>query len=110
MVAQTAGKGHAFAVPAEPEEVVFGVEVLHPHHLLLDDGALVEVRRGVVAGGADELHPALIRPVVGISPDKGGQETVVNVHKAGGPAGAHLERQDLHVTGKHHQIRLRLRP
>ena len=41
------------------------VGVVDAGHFLLDDRAGVEVGRHVVRGGADQLHPARVRLVVG---------------------------------------------
>ena len=42
-------------------------------HVLLDDRALVEVLGDVVGGGADQLHAALLGPLVGPAPAKAGR-------------------------------------
>ena len=82
VVADSAGEGEALAVAAETDEVFGFVIVLHAGNLLLDDGPLVEVFGGVVAGGADEFHSALEGPAVGVGADKGGEEGVVDVDDA----------------------------
>ena len=43
-------------------------------HVLLDDRALVEVLGRVVGGGADQLHAAVVRALVGAGAREGGQE------------------------------------
>ena len=48
-------------------------------HVLLDDGALVQVVGDEVGGGADELDAAIERLTIGSGPDEGGQEGVVDV-------------------------------
>ena len=42
-------------------------------HVLLDDRALVELRRDVVRGGADQLHTAIVGLVIGRAPLKPGR-------------------------------------
>jgi hypothetical protein len=45
---------------------------------LLDDGALVEIGRDDVGGGADDFDAAVIGLVVGLCADEAGQEAVVD--------------------------------
>ena len=56
--------------------------VVHLHDLLGDDRALVELRVDVVGGGADGLHAAGVRLVVGLGALEAGQEGVVDVDGA----------------------------
>ncbi len=69
-------------------ELLGGVPVVDAPGVLLDDGALVQLGRHVVAGGADQLHAPLEGLVVGPGPGEGGQERVVDVDDAPGPGGA----------------------
>ncbi len=50
--------------------------------VLLDDGAFVEDRGDVVAGGADEFNAPGEGSVVGFGPGEGGKERVVDVDDA----------------------------
>ena len=50
MAAQAARKSHALAVATQPEQIVTGMEMFHPHHLLLDNGTLVQILGGIVTG------------------------------------------------------------
>ena len=80
------------------------VAVAHPTHVLLDDGPLVEVGRDVVRGGADQLHTPLLGLVVRARAHERGQEGVVDVDDAAGPALHERRREDLHVAGEHDQV------
>ena len=64
-------------------------------------------RRGCheVAGGADELDPALERLAIGLAAGEGRQEAVVDVQDPAGVPLAKRRRQDLHVAGQDHEIR-----
>ena len=48
--------------------------MLHADDFLIDDGAGVEVGGDIVAGGADELHAALVGALVGIRADERGRK------------------------------------
>ena len=74
--------------------------------VLLDDRALVEVRRRVVRRRADELDAARVRPVVRLRPNKGRQERVVDVDHAARVGRAELVRNNLHVARQHYEVDL----
>ena len=59
---------HLLQVAALLQQVFEPVAVRDAHHVLLDDRPLVQVFGDVVAGRADQLHPALERPVVRLAP------------------------------------------
>ncbi len=80
------------------------VLVAGPCHVLLDDRALIEVRRHVVRRRPDELDPALVRLGVGARPLEGRQERVVDVDDAPVQSLAQGGGEDLHVAGQHHQL------
>jgi hypothetical protein len=54
--------------------------------------------------GSNELHPALEGPLVGICPDKGRQERVVNVDNARRVFVAEPVRQNLHEARENDQF------
>jgi hypothetical protein len=44
----------------------FGIHgMVHPRHILFDDGAFIEVGRHIVGGSANDLNPARKRLVIG---------------------------------------------
>jgi hypothetical protein len=45
----------------------------HANDVLLDDGPVVQLSSGVVRSHADQLHPALVRLVIGRAPWKAGR-------------------------------------
>ena len=49
------------------------------HYVLLDDRSVVEHFRDVVAGGADQFHPAIERLLVRLAADKRGQKRMMNI-------------------------------
>ncbi len=104
VVADAAGEGGALAVAAEAGEVVGGVEVGDALDFLLDDGAGIEIRGDVVAGGADEFHAALVGLAVGVRADEGGEEGVVDVDDFPGELLAEAVRQDLHEAGEDDEL------
>ena len=53
----------------------------HRRDVLHDDRAHVQLGGGVVRGGADELHAALLRAVVRLRALERGQERVVDVDR-----------------------------
>ena len=63
-------------------QIVERIAVGDADHVLLDDRAIVEHLGDVVAGGADQLHAAGERLVVGLGADERRQERVVNVDDA----------------------------
>ena len=104
VVADAPRKGGALAVAAEAGEIRGGVEMVHPLDLLLDDGAGIQIRGDVVAGGADEFYAALMGLLVGVCTDEGGQEGVVDVDDFPGEFLAERIRQDLHEAGEDDQL------
>ena len=68
------------------------VGVVGPFHVLLDDRTFVEVGGHVVGGGADQLHAAVVRLVVGLGALEAGQEGVVDVDRAAGQLRAQVVR------------------
>ena len=98
----------ALDVAAAGHEVGGGLGVGHRLHGLRDDRALVQVGGHVVGGGADELHAAFVRLVVGAGALEGGQERVVDVDGHPGQVPAQLVREDLHVAGQDHQLDVEL--
>ena len=78
--------------------------VVDPDDLLLDDRTLVELGRHVVGGGADQLHPARVRLVVGLGALEAGQERVVDVDRPAVEPGAQSVGEHLHVAGQDHEV------
>ena len=91
-------------VAADPAHVLDGRAVVDPGDLLLDDRPGVELRRHVVRGRPDQLHPAVVRRPVRVRAHERRQEAVVDVDQPLREAGAELGRDDLHVPGQHHQV------
>src|SRR5690606_3238620 len=96
--ADGAGEDDAFDVAAEADELVGAHGVGDALDVLLDDGALVEVLRGVVGGGADQLYAAGVCLVIGLRALEGGEEAVVDVDD-GRCLRQEVVAQDLHVAG-----------
>ncbi len=105
-LAAVVGNHEALDVAAAPDQVGDRVAVVDPDHVLLDDRPGVEVRRHVVAGRPDELHPAGVRLVVRPRADERRQEAVVDVERPAGPPRAQPRREDLHEPGEHHGVRI----
>jgi hypothetical protein len=78
--------------------------VVDPVHVLLDDRPLVQLGRHVVRGRPDQLHPALVRLVIGPGAGEGRQERVVDVDGPPGQLRAQAVGEHLHVAGQHDQV------
>jgi O-acetylserine/cysteine efflux transporter len=102
--ADSAAEGEALGVPADRGQLGRAVRVVDPGDLLLDDRPLVEVRGGVVRGGADELDPARVRLVVRPRALEAGQERVVDVDDPAGQLAAERVAQHLHVAGQDDEV------
>src|SRR5579863_2569860 len=77
-------------------------------HVLLDDWSVVEYFGDVMAGCADELDAALESLMIRARSNKRRQKRVVNVDNALRVAVDEFVRQNLHVAGEHHEVRLML--
>jgi len=49
---------HTLAIPPEAQQILRRMEMLHTDHLLIDDRPGIQIRRGVMAGGSDQLDAA----------------------------------------------------
>src|SRR6185436_17568094 len=74
MPAHGAPEHAALHVSTLADQIADRVLVRRADHVLLDDRPLVERLRGVVRGGTDQLHAALSRLMVGLSPGEGRQK------------------------------------
>ena len=75
-------------------------------HVLLDDGAFIQIVGDEVGGGTDQLDPAIEGLTIGAGTDEGGQEGVMDVDELA-RIGFHEARgQHPHVLGQDHVIRL----
>src|SRR5271169_3417869 len=66
-------------IPSLLHQVIDGVAVINPNHVLFDDGAIIEHLRNVVSGSADQLHAALEGLMVGLGSDERRQERMMNI-------------------------------
>jgi len=106
VVTQAAGQHAALHIAPKPHQIVLAAAVIHPHHVLLDDGTLVQVGGDVMTGSADQLDPAVVGLLVGIGADEGRQEAVMDVDQTILVLGAEVGRHDLHEARQHHRIRI----
>jgi hypothetical protein len=104
MESDSAGECEALAIAAEADEVVGLMVVLHAGNLLFDDGALVEVLGGVVAGRADQLHAALESAAVRIGSDKSGKKGMVDIDNLPSKLAAEGLGEDLHEAGENDEF------
>ncbi|MCY1430420.1 hypothetical protein D9M71_463690 [compost metagenome] len=56
VVAQAAGQHHFFYVTAKAHHVFDAVAVADANHILLDDGAGIQLFGHIVTGGANQFH------------------------------------------------------
>ena len=95
----------AFHVLAHQHEFGRLLGMVHTHHDLFDDRALVQVVGHEVRSRADQLDAPVERLVVGAGALEPGQERMVDVDGAAGQQFAGPRRQDLHVPGQNEQFR-----
>ena len=74
-------------------------------HILMDDGAFIEVGRHVVRRGADQLHAARVGLMIGLGALETRQERMVDVDAAARQLGREAVGQDLHVTRQNDKLR-----
>lgn len=100
------GRGQHLALNVGPllGQLLGAHDVVDAGHALLDDGALVEVGRDKVRGGANDLDAALVGLVVRLGTFKGRQERVVDVDDAPAHGAAQHRREHLHVPREHHEL------
>jgi hypothetical protein len=72
MVSHGARQHAAFDVAALADEIVGCVAMRDALDVLLDDRSLIEIRRNLVGRRPDQLHPALVRLMVGLGPLEAG--------------------------------------
>src|SRR5918998_5081002 len=95
-------------LPAEADQVLYGVAVGNVGDILVDDRASIELLRYVVGGRPDRLHPPLVGPAVGVRAGEGRAEGVVDVDDSARVGVDELPREDLHVAGEHHEVHVML--
>jgi hypothetical protein len=78
--------------------------VVDAHHVLLDDGPLIEIARDEVRGGADEFDAACVRLLVRVCALEARQEGVVDVDDPTAQGCTELGGQDLHVASQYNQF------
>ncbi len=86
------------------DHLVDRVLVAHRCHVLRNDRTGVEIRRDVVARGADDFYAARESRVIRLPSRECRQERVVDVDHAFRHGFDEVRRQDLHVTGEHDQV------
>ena len=96
-----AGEHAALDVAALADQVLGRVAMADPLDVLLDDRPLVEVGGDIMRGGADHLHAARMRLVIGLGALEAGQEAVVDVDAAARQEARQIVGQDLHVAREH---------
>jgi len=57
-----------------------------------------------MARRSDQLHSSQERLMVGLGPDEGGQERMMNIDNAIGIVGNKVFAQHLHIAGQHDQL------
>ncbi len=93
-------KNRSFSLASDFSQHRGGVAVIDRTNFLCDDRSGVEVGGDKVGGGADDLHPALVRLPIGVGSGEGGEERMVYVDDAIAPLGDEFWRKYAHVAGK----------
>src|SRR5579864_4956728 len=74
MPAHRARENDSFQVASLSQHVLNRVAVCHAHNVLLDDRALIQGSRDVMASGTNEFHTTFKCLMIGFCPDESGQE------------------------------------
>ncbi len=98
------GQDRLFQILSLSNQVLQIIPVGDPGDVLLDDRPLIELLRHVMGGGPDHLHPAREGLLVGLSPDEGRQEAVMDIDDRAGIGSKKSAREDLHISGQHDEI------
>lgn len=80
------------------------MRMIHPNHVLFDDGSLIQIGSNEMRRGAHELDPPLIGAVVGAGPFESGQEGMMNIDGSAFEFGAQLGTEDLHISSEDDKI------
>ena len=89
-----------FYILPEPDHFLGVVIVIHPDHVLFDDGAGVKIFRDIMAGCPDELDSPFVGLVIGPSSDERREEAVVNIDDLPFKPSAKHGRKNPHVSCK----------
>ena len=65
MVPYSAGQNHLLEVAPLADHVLDRVLVIYTYYVLLDDRSGIQFGSRIMAGGTDDLHPPVMRGVVG---------------------------------------------
>jgi hypothetical protein len=79
MAADGSGQHNLFEIPSLSYQIVDSISVAHTYDVLLDDGSLIQIFRGVVRRGAYNLYTPIIGLPVGIGSDERGQKGVMDI-------------------------------
>lgn len=98
------GENDFFQVFSFSDEIFHGVFVGYFHDILLNDGTFIQIGGHIMAGGTDDFHSPLMRPVIGLGTCEGRQEGVVNVDDLVWKSRDKFITEDLHVPGQNDKI------
>ena len=104
MPAHGARENQRFHVTAHCSHVGHAQRVIDALDVLFDDRTVVERRRHVMGGRADQLDAVAMRLFVGPCALEARQKAVVDVDRAALEHAAERLAQNLHVTREHHQL------
>ena len=74
--------------------------MINAGHVLIDDGAFIELGSNEMGGGADDFDASSVGLMLGCGSRKRRQEGVVNVDDGAINCGKELFAEHLHVAGK----------
>src|SRR5688572_18114635 len=92
------GEDQLFQITAPANEIFDRVTMTNPDDLLFDDRSVVQFRVDVVACSPDQFHTPSESLMIGLSPNKGGQEGVMNIDNTVGKCCNKLLAKNLHVA------------
>src|ERR1700683_2073141 len=102
--AHSARKHHALQIATTRNQFFHLVSMRNSRYILLNDGAVIEDRRCVVTGGADQLETPCMSSVVRPCPSKCRQERMVNIDDRRRIPGNERGRKNLHVAREDYQL------
>ena len=79
MAAHSPGQDNLLQIPSLPHEIIDGIPVPHTYDVLLDDGAFIQIVRGIVRRRSDDFHTPVIGLPIGIGADESRQEGVMDI-------------------------------
>ena len=76
---QSSCQDHHLQVTPFADEIPDGISVSNPNDILFNNGAFIQLSRGIVCGRPDDFDSPLVCLMIGLSPGKGRKKRVMNI-------------------------------